>query len=313
MSRKLFLAVLLIIIVLLAVFILGLLAYNNSLGDNPNIITTSLWLGNRSNNSEPTENITPLSSLAIGSIEKMFSRIITPNPLNQLAGGGAVGLTRQLTTAGIVANTNEERLRENLPPLTESTKLNQVARARLDDMFKNQYFAHASPAGGGVAEVAQTVGYSYIVVGENLALGQFKDDEAVVSAWMASTGHKANILARRYLDIGVAAGEGVYKGQRARMAVQIFGTPIDLCPIPSDEIKKEIYANKARIDKLEPQLAKLKNEFNTTTSPWSAGAKKINEYNKLVVEFNNLIKATQAAISQYNVSVAVFNNCAQDK
>ncbi len=294
----------------LIIFCLGLWAYQEETEKGQEIVRAVF---NNESKLMTDTKVVALTEKVILPLDQMISRVITPNPLNQLAGGAGADLRDPLTTAGVIAATNEERIRADLPALTESAKLNQVARIRLDDMFKRQYFSHTSPSGTGVAEAAQTIGYGYIVVGENLALGQFKNDAAVVQAWMESEGHKANILARRYFDIGVATGEAEYNGRRSRMAVQIFGTPINVCPAPSELLKKSIYANKEKIDKLEPRLRALKQDLDSTSPSLLGASKKTREYNKLAEEFNTLIRVTQKAIQSYNNSVVLFNNCAKDK
>ena len=259
------------------------------------------------------EALVALNKLTPWPLERSVTKVVTPGALNQLAAAGLVSSERSLSRAGVIAVTNEERIRGNLPPLAENAKLNEAARLRLEDMFKNQYFAHQSPAGGGVAEAVKTTGYQYIVVGENLALGGFRDDRAVVAAWLKSPGHKANMLARRYADIGVAVGEGNYEGTRARLAVQVFGTPISVCPGPAESLKADIYENKKRIDQLESKLAGLKTEIDQA-GPLTAGlSSKIKEYKRLATEFNSLIRVTQAAIVRYNDQVGIFNICADTK
>ncbi|MDQ5958151.1 MAG: hypothetical protein QG665_502 [Patescibacteria group bacterium] len=289
-------------------FVVGLWAYDEEVGKSEIIKAVFEF-----NKNDEIPDILPLIEDKVAPLESMFSRIISPNPLNQIAGGGALNFTSVLTTAEIIAETNEERIKADLPALSESTKLNLAARDRVDDMFKRQYFSHTSPDGSGVGEAVSQNNYSYIVVGENLAAGYFKDNNALVKAWMDSPGHKANILARRYYDIGAAAREGMFKGDRVRLAVQIFGAPIDLCPTPNAYLKDKIYNNKKRIDELEPQLAKLKTELDGQKVGLDGAPKKIREYNKLAGEFNNLITTTQTMIKQYNSSVVVFNSCAQNK
>jgi uncharacterized protein YkwD len=46
----------------------------------------------------------------------------------------------------------------------------------------------------GVGDLSKEVGYGYILIGENLALGNFKDEESWWKAWMDSPGHRANIF-----------------------------------------------------------------------------------------------------------------------
>lgn len=242
----------------------------------------------------------------------IIKKVITPNPLNQLAGVGTFDNADPLTRSGIVAWTNIKRIEDNIPPLTESLKLNEVARLRLEDMFTNQYFDHVSPSGVGVSEVSTSAGYDFIAVGENLALGGFGADEDVVQAWMDSPGHRSNMLARRYLEVGVAVKEGDYKGRPARMAVQILGTPLNTCPIPNEALKKQVLNNKNKLSSLGSELELLQQNIDQLDLlEASARRIEIRNFNRLAIEYNNLLEVTRAAIEEYNLSVQKFNNCAQ--
>src|SRR5262249_8345343 len=123
--------------------------------------------------------------------------------------GGDASANVTLTQAGVIKWTNIQR-QENgaLPALTVNAKLNESAQLKLKDMFAKQYFEHVSPSGVGPDGLANEVGYAYASIGENLALGNFADDRALVQAWMDSPGHRANILGKSYREIGVAVGKG---------------------------------------------------------------------------------------------------------
>ena len=105
-------------------------------------------------------------------------------------------------------------------------------------MFEKEYFEHKSPSGIGASDIAHDVGYEFILVGENIALGNFDGDEALVQAWMDSPGHRANILNKRYTEIGIAAEKGLYQGKMMWLAVQIFARPMSLCQNPNQLTKK---------------------------------------------------------------------------
>jgi uncharacterized protein YkwD len=53
--------------------------------------------------------------------------------------------------------------------------------------------------------LAKKVNYEYVVVGENLAEGDFTSDADLVKGWMDSPGHRANILNTKYEEIGIAS------------------------------------------------------------------------------------------------------------
>jgi len=133
-----------------------------------------------------------------------------------------------LTKDGVIAQTNKAR-RENgdLPLLVENQMLNIIAEKRLKDMFENQYFSHYPPSGETFSELAARFGYEYSHLAENIASGVYRNDEKIVDGWMLSPGHRTNILASDFSEIGVAVGKGSFKGHETWIGVQIFGHPPD--------------------------------------------------------------------------------------
>lgn len=102
----------------------------------------------------------------------------------------------------VAALVNEQRAANGLQPLTLSTELSNAARAKSQDMHDNHYFAHESPTYGSPFEMLKSFGISYRAAGENIAMG-YATPEAVMNAWMNSSGHRANILNASYTHIGV--------------------------------------------------------------------------------------------------------------
>lgn len=131
-----------------------------------------------------------------------------------------------LPATDVILETNIQRRANGLGPLTENSKLNAAADFKMRDMFARQYFNHYGPnQTSGIPELLARFDYKYLAAGENLALGDFKNANELVVGWMASPGHRANILNGTYQEIGVAVGCEVFQGRRTIIAVQIFGTP----------------------------------------------------------------------------------------
>jgi uncharacterized protein YkwD len=216
-----------------------------------------------------------------------------------------------LTRAGVIAETNAQRRLNNNLALHENAKLDQAAELKLNDMFKQQYFEHISPQGTGPSDLAKQTGYQYIVIGENLALGNFQDDHALVDAWMNSPGHRANILNARFQEIGVAVGQGTFEGQRTWLAVQEFGTPLSACPGVSSTEQSAITVNQQKIADLKAQADSIKADFNSGKydNDRAAYNARVNDYNNVVAQLNHLIVVTKAMVSQYNAEVSAFNKC----
>jgi len=70
------------------------------------------------------------------------------------------------------------------------------------DMHDKNYFDHTSPTYGTPFTMMKNFGITYKSAGENIAKGQ-RSAQEVVTAWMNSEGHRANILNRSYTHIGV--------------------------------------------------------------------------------------------------------------
>ncbi|MGB4439741.1 MAG: CAP domain-containing protein [Sedimentibacter sp.] len=97
---------------------------------------------------------------------------------------------------------NVERQKAGLSALTLDTAISNVARTKSKDMATNNYFAHQSPTYGSAGDMLKQFGINWSAWGENIASGQ-RTPEAVVTAWMNSSGHRANILSTNFSKIGV--------------------------------------------------------------------------------------------------------------
>lgn len=102
----------------------------------------------------------------------------------------------------VIRLVNEQRAQNGLKPLTASWELSRVARYKSQDMADNRYFSHTSPTYGTPFQMIKAFGISFRSAGENIAYGQ-RTPQAVVNAWMNSSGHRANILSSSYTQIGV--------------------------------------------------------------------------------------------------------------
>ena len=102
----------------------------------------------------------------------------------------------------VIRLVNEIRVQYGLNALTENWELSRVARYKSQDMRDRGYFSHTSPTYGSPYDMMRAFGLSWRSAGENIAYG-YRAPEAVVSAWMGSSGHRANILSAKYTQIGV--------------------------------------------------------------------------------------------------------------
>lgn len=253
-------------------------------------------------------NVSPQARENIGAeLSEIEKKILTPPPLF----GPQAGNVSILSKSGVISATNAERVKYGFSPLKENEELDASAQAKAMDMLKNQYFAHKSPSGLGVSDLAKAAGYDYIVIGENLALGNFENDNSLVKAWMDSPGHRANILNKDYRDIGVGVIYGSYEGKNVWLAVQHFGKPLSLCDIPSQTFKTEIEIKQAQLQDLRNSLDALSIEIKNSGPKWGNDYRqKVEDYNSLVSRYNAMVEDVKGLISGYNAQIQKFNECA---
>lgn len=240
-------------------------------------------------------------------IKETEKQILTPPPLR----AEKEVLESFLTQAGVIQWTNSQREKYGSSSLIENEKLNIMAEVKVQDMFKNQYFAHYSPAGVGAKDLAESIGYEFISIGENLALGNFQNDEMLVQGWMDSPGHRENILNESYQEIGVAVLKGIFDGKSTWLAVQHFGLPLSACPQPNETIAIKIELNQNKIEELQKTLKALRTEIRFIKPKFgSRYNQKVEQYNNLISQYNALLEETERLINQYNNRIKLFNECA---
>ena len=102
----------------------------------------------------------------------------------------------------VIRLVNVQRTQHGLNPLSANWELSRVARYKSQDMVDHRYFSHTSPTYGTPFQMIRSFGLSFRTAGENIAYGQ-RTPQAMVNAWMNSSGHRANILNAAYTQIGV--------------------------------------------------------------------------------------------------------------
>jgi len=144
------------------------------------------------------------------------------------ASAGDLNLARSATLCLL----NQERRERGRRALTRSLQLEHSARAYSESMVRQRFFAHQAPNGNGLVDrILSRTGYLVRAaswsVGENLAWGSGgrAAPREIVRSWMASPGHKRNILDQRFrhLGIGVALGAPTSVGDAAATYTTHFG------------------------------------------------------------------------------------------
>lgn len=174
-----------------------------------------------------------------------------------------------LTKTALIQLTNQERQSLGLSTLKENSILDQAARQKAQDMLAQDYFSHWSPAGVSPWYWFKQAGYSYQLAGENLAIG-FLDSEEVVTAWLNSPSHKANLVNSNFQETGMAVLTGDFQGSEVTVVVQLFGSPLQKTVVEKVLPKKEEVAT---ITEPETEEEILPPATNKTT----AGEEKVAE------------------------------------
>jgi len=187
---------------------------------------------------------------------------------------GVLGYSSEITAQKVLDQTNIQRQNNGLPTLKYNSALSASATQKANDMFTHNYWAHTSPTGTTPWDFFKAVDYRYSIAGENLAR-DFYDTESLMSGWMNSPTHKANIINSKYQEIGIGVVNGTLGGIKTTLVVQHFGTPITGIatnqPKPKQtqvavppEIKPEVANNLALNDKaVAPTNAKILSDQKT--------------------------------------------------
>jgi uncharacterized protein YkwD len=87
-------------------------------------------------------------------------------------------------------------------PLASAIPLDSAAQSHARDMASREYFAHRSKDGRQPRDRIRTAGYAARLSGENIAFGP-ESAEEVVTGWLNSPGHCANLMDPRFRHMGI--------------------------------------------------------------------------------------------------------------
>jgi uncharacterized protein YkwD len=119
------------------------------------------------------------------------------------AGTKSVAVDKAAYENQVVALTNAQRKAHGCGALRIDSRLVQAARAHSTDMVKQGYFDHVGSNGSTFVAREASAGYpSRGASAENIAWG-YRTPQDVVTGWMNSPGHRANILNCGSVAVGV--------------------------------------------------------------------------------------------------------------
>jgi uncharacterized protein YkwD len=142
---------------------------------------------------------------------------LVPGPAGAVGGARAdaaapSGRSAATYVAQVRRATNAERTKRQIRPLRADACLQKAAQRQAGRMARSGRLHH-SPDFGAIGRRCGLRAW-----GENVAQGG-GNGKAVVRRWMASSGHRANILNRQYRIVGIAA----VRARGTWWAVQVFG------------------------------------------------------------------------------------------
>ena len=125
------------------------------------------------------------------------------------SGSTTTGTTSSSTSSANVATAeknavelmNADRRANGLSDLKVSSAVTAVARSHAQDMVNRKFFSHSNPDGKTPSDRLKAAGISYSAVGENIA--ENTSVQAAETAFMNSSGHRANILNSKYTTVGI--------------------------------------------------------------------------------------------------------------
>ncbi|SDD88392.1 Uncharacterized conserved protein YkwD, contains CAP (CSP/antigen 5/PR1) domain [Streptomyces prasinopilosus] len=108
--------------------------------------------------------------------------------------------------AEVVEIVNAERGKAGCSPVKVNTALTEAAQKHSEDMAASRTMSHTGSDGSSPDDRIARAGYSWSTYGENVAYG-YSTPEQVMAGWMASPGHRENILNCAFEEIGVGLAQ----------------------------------------------------------------------------------------------------------
>ena len=137
-----------------------------------------------------------------------------------------LGDSTALSSSSLLAETNVSRQDQALETLSLDSALVRAAQAKAQDMVTNNYWSHDTPNGETPWRFISDAGYKYQKAGENLAYG-FSDSQQILTAWLNSPEHRANVLNGSYTQVGfgIAHSSDFVGHGSATVVVAMYGDP----------------------------------------------------------------------------------------
>lgn len=137
-----------------------------------------------------------------------------------------LGASTSLSGTNLLEATNQTRQAASRDGYSISPKLSAAAQSKANDMAARDYWSHDTPDGDKPWKFIQKSGYEYFTAGENLAYG-FSDADGVITGWMNSREHRANLLSSDFAEVGfgIKTAENFNGGGKTTIVVAMYAEP----------------------------------------------------------------------------------------
>lgn len=155
----------------------------------------------------------------VGAVSKKYVKPIYPSSTNTNNNQNNQNTTSSMSNdeKEVFNLINQQRNNNGINSLKIDEEVQRVAKIKAQDMVNNNYFSHESPTYGTPFNMLSNFKISYKTAGENIAANS--SNSGAVTAWMNSSGHKANILNSNFTHTGI----GVVSSQKyGKIFVQMF-------------------------------------------------------------------------------------------
>ena len=155
----------------------------------------------------------------VGAVSKKYVKPIYPSSTNTNNNQNNQNTTSSMSNdeKEVFNLINQQRNNNGINSLKIYEEVQRVAKIKAQDMVNNNYFSHESPTYGTPFNMLSNFKISYKTAGENIAANS--SNSGAVTAWMNSSGHKANILNSNFTHTGI----GVVSSQKyGKIFVQMF-------------------------------------------------------------------------------------------
>lgn len=148
------------------------------------------------------EGVTPATAIAPSTDKPAVEKAVAESPAKAKEPEKIVvdDVEISKTEKAVLDLVNENRRRWGMRQYRLNAKLMKAARNHSNNMARSGSMSHY--LGGSVQQRAMANGYPSSWTGENIAQGQQSANQ-VMNVWLASSGHRNNIMSHSYSEIGI--------------------------------------------------------------------------------------------------------------